>query len=133
MDSALDRGVAGPYLLQAAIAAVHDRSPSAAATDWARIELLYDQLEQISDNPIVALNRVVAVAMARGAAAGLEQLAALEADRRIDEDHRFYAVRAHLLEMIGRVDAAREAYEAAASHTANLAQQRYLRKRAERI
>jgi RNA polymerase sigma factor (sigma-70 family) len=133
VDGAFDRGVAGPYLLQAAIAAVHDRSQSADTTDWARIERLYEQLALISDGPVVALNRVVAVAMARGAAVGLELLATLEADKRVDEDHRFYAVRAHLLEMLGRVDAAREAYEAAATRTANLAQQRYLRARAARI
>jgi len=133
VDLAFDRGIAGPYLLQAAIAAVHDRSSSADTTDWARIERLYDQLALISDNPVVALNRVVAVAMAHGAASGLELLATLEADRRVDEDHRFYAVRAHLLEMIGSVDAAREAYESAATRTGNLAQQRYLRARAARI
>jgi RNA polymerase sigma factor (sigma-70 family) len=133
VDRAFDRGVAGPYLLQAAIAAVHDRSPSADTTDWARIERLYNQLAQISDSPVVALNSVVAVAMAHGAAAGLEQLAALEADRRIDEDHRFYAVRAHLLEMIGSVDAACAAYEAVATRASNLAQQRYLRARAARL
>jgi predicted RNA polymerase sigma factor len=133
VDGAFDRGVAGPYLLQAAIAGIHDRSGSADTTDWARIERLYDQLAEISDNPVVALNRVVAVAMAHGAATGLELLATLEADPRIVADHRFYAVRAHLLEMLGRVDAAREAYEAAAKRTGNLAQQRYLRKRAARI
>jgi predicted RNA polymerase sigma factor len=71
--------------------------------------------------------------MAHGAVAGLELLATLEADKRVDEDHRFYAVRAHLLEMLGRVGAAREAYEAAATRTGNLAQQRYLRARAARI
>ena len=133
VDRAFDRGVAGPYLLQAAIAAVHDRSPSADMTDWGRIERLYNQLAQISDNPIVALNRVVAVAKAHGAAAGLELLATLEADPRIAADQRFYAVRAHLLEMLGQHDAAREAYEAAAKRTDNLAQQRYLRGRAARL
>ena len=133
VDGALDRGVAGPYLLQAAIAAVHDRSPSAETTDWAQIERLYDQLAQISDNPMIALNRVVAVAMAHGAAAGLEALALLEVDGRIGEDYRFHAVRAHLLEMLGRFDQAREAYEAAATRTGNLAQQRYLRSRGGRI
>jgi predicted RNA polymerase sigma factor len=56
-EGALDRGVAGPYLLHAAIAAAHDRSSSAGTTDWARIEQLYDQLALISDNPIVALKR----------------------------------------------------------------------------
>ena len=130
VDDAFDRDVAGPYLLQAAIAAVHDRSPRADTTDWTRIEWLYDQLALISDNPVVTLNRVVAVAKARGAAAGLELLATFEADTRIGEDHRLYAVRAHLLEMLGRRDAAREAYEAAAKRTDNLAQQRYLRGRA---
>ncbi len=126
-------GVAGPYLLQAAIAAEHDRSASANATDWPRIEALYGQLATISDTPIVALNRAVAVAMAHGPAAGLEMLATLDADKRIADDHRLYAVRAHLLEMLGRTDAAREAYEAAAMRTGNLAQQRYLRARAARI
>ena len=129
----LDRGVAGPYLLQAAIAAVHDGAPSADTTDWVRIEQLYGQLAEISDTPVVTLNRAVAIAMVHGAAAGLELLATLEKDWRIAEDHRMYAVRAHLLEMLGRSDRAREAYEAAASRTGNLAQQRYLRDRAARI
>lgn len=133
VDVALDRGFAGPYLLQAAIAAVHDRAPSAEATDWDRIEDLYAQLQQISDTPVVALNRVVAVAMAQGAEAGLELFATIEDDPRLAEDHRLYAVRAHLLEMLGRADAAREAYEAAATRTGNLAQQRYLRARAARL
>ncbi len=91
-----------PYLLQAAIAAVHDRSPTAEATDWARIEVLYERLASLSDNPVVTLNRAVAVAMARGPAAGLELLAAVEADKRVAEDHRLHAVRAHLLELLGR-------------------------------
>ena len=133
VNAALGRGVAGPYLLQAAIAAVHDQSPTAEATDWARIEVLYEQLASISDSPVVALNRAVAVAMARGPAAGLELLAAVEEDKRVAEDHRLHAVRAHLLEMLGRRDAAREAYEAAATRTGNLAQQRYLRARAARL
>ncbi|HVA87193.1 MAG TPA: sigma-70 family RNA polymerase sigma factor, partial [Candidatus Saccharimonadales bacterium] len=88
VNGALDRGVAGPYLLQAAIAAVHDESSTAEATDWVRIEGLYGQLAAISDNPVVTLNRAVAVAMARGATAGLELLAAIEGDRRVAEDHR---------------------------------------------
>ncbi len=133
VNGALDRGVAGPYLLQAAIAAVHDESSTAEATDWVRIEGLYGQLAAISDNPVVTLNRAVAVAMARGATAGLELLAAIEGDRRVAEDHRLYAVRAHLLEMLGLGDAAREAYEAAALRTDNHAEQRYLRAQAARI
>jgi RNA polymerase sigma factor (sigma-70 family) len=128
----LDRGVAGPYALQAAIAAVHDQAPSGEATDWIRIERLYEQLATVSDTPVVALNHAVAVAMAHGAEAGLAVLAGLEDDHRIAGDHRLYAVRAHLLEMLGQRDAAREAYEDAAARTGNLAQQRYLRERAAR-
>jgi RNA polymerase sigma factor (sigma-70 family) len=128
----LDRGVVGPYALQAAIAAAHDQAPSGEATDWTRIERLYQQLATVSDTPVVALNRAVAVAMAHGAEAGLAMLAGLENDHRIAADHRLYAVRAHLLEMLGQREAAREAYEDAAARTGNLAQQRYLRERAAR-
>ncbi len=132
VDQALAQGVSGPYVLQAAIAAAHDRAPHADETDWLRIERLYDQLAEISDTPVVALNRAVAVAMTQGPAAGLEMLATLQTDKRIAEDHRLFAVRAHLLEMLGHTDAAREAYEAAAMRTSNLAQQRFLRARASR-
>jgi RNA polymerase sigma factor (sigma-70 family) len=128
----LARGVAGPYTLQAAIAAVHDQAPSGEATDWIRIEQLYEQLATVSDTPVVALNRAVAVAMAHGAEAGLAVLTGLDGDQRIAQDHRLFAVRAHLLEMLGRRDEARAAYEDAAARTANLAQQRYLRGRAAR-
>lgn len=133
VDETLVRGVAGPYLLQAAIAAVHDLSPRAEATDWVRIEQLYEQLATVSPSPVVELNRAVAVAMSRGPAAGLDMLATLEDDKRIAEDHRLYAVRAHLLEMLDRPEEAREAYEAAALRTGNLVQQRYLRQRAAHL
>jgi len=133
LSGAFDQGVAGPYLLQAAIAALHDEALTADATDWARIEGLYEQLGTISDNPVVTLNHAVAVAMARGLAAGLELLAAVEGDKRVAEDHRLHAVRAHLLEMLGRRDAARVAYEAAESRTGNLAQRRNLRAQAVRL
>ncbi len=65
VSGAFDQGVAGPYLLQAAIAALHDESPTIKATDWVRIEGLYEQLATISDNPVIALNHAVAVAMVR--------------------------------------------------------------------
>ena len=133
VERAFARGVAGPYLLQAAIAAAHDRAPHAGETDWLRIEQLYGQLAEISDTPVVALNRAVAVAMAHGPTVGLEMLETLETDKRIADDHRLFAVRAHLLEMLGRTDAARNAYEAAAMRTSNLAQQRFLRTRASRL
>jgi RNA polymerase sigma factor (sigma-70 family) len=130
---ALPRGPTGPYQLQAAIAAIHDEAPSAEATDWPQIVALYELLRQLADNPVVALNQAVAVAMATGPRAGLELLAALQADERIAGDHRLHAVRAHLLEMAGDHAGARDAYLAAAGRTTNLPQQRYLNTRAARL
>jgi RNA polymerase sigma factor (sigma-70 family) len=130
---ALSRGTPGPYQLQAAIAAIHDEAPSADATDWPQIMALYELLMRISDNPVVALNHAVAVAMVHGARAGLDLLAKLEADERIAEDHRLHAVRAHLLEMAGDRAGARAAYEAAARRAMSFPQQRYLHARAARL
>jgi RNA polymerase sigma factor (sigma-70 family) len=133
ITEALPRGPTGPYQLQAAIAAVHDEAPSAGATDWPQIVALYELLRQTSDNPVVALNHAVAVAMARGPHEGLDLLGKLEADERIADDHRFHAVRAHLLELAGDPAGARDAYQAAARRTTNLPQQRYLHGRAARL
>jgi predicted RNA polymerase sigma factor len=133
ITGALPRGPTGPYQLQAAIAAIHDEAPSAEATDWPQITALYELLMRISDNPVVALNHAVAVAMARGPQAGLSLLEKLEADQRIAADHRLPAVRAHLLEMAGDRVAARDAYLAAARRTTNLPQQRYLHAQAARL
>jgi RNA polymerase sigma factor (sigma-70 family) len=130
ISAALPRGATGPYQLQAAIAAVHDEAPSAEATDWPQIEALYELLMRISDNPMVALNHAVAVAMVRGPQPGLDLLGKLAADDRIVGDHRLYAVRAHLLDMAGDHVAAREAYLAAAAMTTSFPQQRYLHGRA---
>ena len=133
ISATLPKGPAGPYQIQAAIAALHDEAPSAEATDWPQILALYELLMEISDNPVVALNHAVAVAMVRGARAGLELLGELETDERIARDHRPQAVRAHLLEMAGERAAARAAYELAASRTTSLPQQRYLHARAARL
>jgi RNA polymerase sigma factor (sigma-70 family) len=133
VTAALPRGPTGPYQLQAAIAAVHDEAPSAEATDWPQILALYELLLQVSANPVVALNHTVAVAMVHGARAGLDRLDELTADERIAEDHRVYAVRAHLLELAGDPAAARAAYLAAADRTTSLPQQRYLNARAARL
>ncbi len=133
VTDALPRGATGPYQLQAAIAAIHDEAPSAEATDWPQIMLLYELLMRLSDNPVVALNHAVAVAMARGPQAGLVLLDELRADKRIAEDHRLCAVRAHLLEMVGERAAALDAYHEAARRATNLAEQRYLHARAARL
>ena len=133
VTDALPRGPTGPYQLQAAIAAIHDEASSAEATDWPQIVALYDLLIQTSDNPVVALNRAVAVAMVRGPLIGLALIGELEADERIAEDHRLHAVRGHLLEMAGDRPAARASYLAAAHRTMSLPHQRYLNSQAARL
>ncbi|MFD0364919.1 RNA polymerase sigma factor [Nocardia sp. GCM10030253] len=126
ITAALRRGVPGPYQLQAAIAALHDEAATYEATDWPQIMLLYERLLGIVDNPMVALNHAVAVAMARGPHAGLILVDELETDDRIADDHRLHAVRAHLLEMAGDSVAARDSYIRAAQRTTNIPTQRYL-------
>ncbi|MCW6008142.1 sigma-70 family RNA polymerase sigma factor [Micromonospora sp. CPCC 205371] len=133
ISEALPKGPTGPYQVQAAIAALHDEAPTAEATDWPQIVALYEVLLDLSDNPMVALNHAVAVAMTSGPEAGLALLDKLAADARLAADHRPYAVRAHLLEMAGDIEAAREAYLTAARRTTSLPRQRYLNARAARL
>jgi RNA polymerase sigma factor (sigma-70 family) len=133
VTGALARGSVGPYQLQAAIAAVHDEAPSAEATDWPQVLALYGLLERMSDNPMVTLNRAVALAMVHGPGAGLERLEALDADGRVAKHHRLDAVRAHLLEMAGDHEAAIAHYRTAASRTPSVPEQRYLLDRAARL
>jgi RNA polymerase sigma factor (sigma-70 family) len=123
----------GPYQLQAAIAAVHAEAPSADETDWPQILALYELLVRLAPNPVFTLNHAVALAMVRGPDAGLERLAALDADERMRSHHRVDAVRAHLLELAGDADGARAAYQAAARRTTSLPEQRYLEGRAARL
>jgi RNA polymerase sigma factor (sigma-70 family) len=133
ISAALTAGEPGAYQLQAAIAAVHDEAPSYAQTDWRQIEALYELLLRLADNPVVALNHAVAVAMTRGPRAGLELLGAAETDPRIAAGHHVEAVRAHLLEMDGQFCAARTAYQNAARRATSLPRQRYLNARAARL
>ncbi len=129
----LPRGRAGPYQIQAAIAALHDEAASAEQTDWAQIVALYAALRRLDDNPLVALNHAVAVAMAEGPDVGLALVDQVTADGRLARDARLPAVRAHLLERRGDVAAALTEYRAAAGRATNLAQQRYLHARADRL
>jgi RNA polymerase sigma factor (sigma-70 family) len=128
---ALARTELGPYQLQAAIAALHVEAPSAADTDWPQILALYELLERTASNPMVTLNRAVAVAMARGPQDGLDLLATLDDD--LGEHHRLHAVRAHLLELTGDTAAAGVSYRTAARLTTSLTERRYLEARAARL
>jgi RNA polymerase sigma factor (sigma-70 family) len=133
VTATLSGGSIGEYQLQAAIAAVHDEAASAADTDWPQILALYGVLLRLSGNPMVALNHAIATAMVRGPAAGLELLAALDADDRLAGHHRLDAVRAHLLELAGDPQAAIAHYRTAAGRTASLPERNYLMTQAARL
>ena len=100
LERALRMGRSGPYQIQAAISAVHCEAPTFADTDWTQIVLLYADLAGVQPNPMVELNRAVAIGMDLGPEAGLEHLDALAG--RLGDDHRWHAARADLLERSGR-------------------------------
>ncbi|UDY35241.1 RNA polymerase sigma factor [Dermatobacter hominis] len=121
----LRRGRPGPFQVQAAIAAVHADAATAAATDWAQIVALYDQLLVLRPDPVVGLNRAVAVAELDGPAAGLDALGPVDAER-LDEYQPFHAARADLLARAGRGDEARRAYDRAIELTTVDAERAFL-------
>jgi RNA polymerase sigma factor (sigma-70 family) len=123
----------GPYQLQAAIAAVHDEAERAADTDWPQILALYNHLQVLAPGPMVTLNRIVAVSEVRGPRAALEQLTAAAADPALAGHHRLHAVRAHLLEAAGDLDAAVVEFRLAARGTLSAPEQRYLEAQAARL
>ncbi len=121
----LRRNQPGPFQIQAAIAAVHADARTSDETDWAQIVALYDQLYDVRPNPVVALNRAVAVAELRGSAAGLAALDALDVAG-VADYQPFHAARADLLARDGQRDAALAAYDRAIELTANPAERHFL-------
>lgn len=119
----------GPYYLQAAIAARHSAAATYAATDFDRIVTLYDLLAVTSPSPVVDLNRAVAIAMARGPAAGLELVERLSAAGELENYYLLHATRADLLRRLGRADDALPYYERARDLAPSAAERRYLRDR----
>ena len=118
------------YAVEAAIAAVHAEAPSAGDTDWAQIAALYGLLEGgAPDNPVIALNAAVAVAMAGDLAEGLRRVEALDAEGRLAGYHLLPAARADLLRRLGRDTEAREAYAQALNMTGNPVEQRFIARR----
>src|SRR5262245_48993324 len=118
----LRRNQPGPYQLQAAINAVHSDAATAADTDWGQILALYDQLMALAPTPVVALNRLVAVAEVHGPGPALD----LADQLGLDGYHLFHATRADLLRRLGRRADAAEAYDAAIARAANNAERSYL-------
>jgi predicted RNA polymerase sigma factor len=133
VSTALSSGPVSEYQLQAAIAALHDEAARAEDTDWPQILALYGVLQQMSDNPLVALNRAIAIAMVDGPRAGLVMLESLDRDERLAGSHRLAAVRAHLLERAGDRQAAVALYRQAATRTTSIPERNYLLMRAARL
>jgi RNA polymerase sigma factor (sigma-70 family) len=127
---AVGGGALGPYALQAAIAACHAQAPTGEDTDWERIVALYDALAELTQSPVVELNRAVAMAMAFGPEAGLRIVDELVAEGALDGYHLLSSVRADLLEKLGRREEARAEFELAASMTRNARERELLLSRA---
>jgi RNA polymerase sigma factor (sigma-70 family) len=126
ISETLSRRSIGSYQLQAAIAAVHDEARRAEDTDWPQILALYGLLKRMSDNPMVALNHAIAVAMVHGPGAGLALIDELDRDPRLAGHYRLDAVRGHLLERAGNHESALFHYERAASRTRSIPERNYL-------
>jgi RNA polymerase sigma-70 factor, ECF subfamily len=129
LEAALRRGRAGPYQVQAAVAACHATAADAAATDWVEIAALYGELARMVPSPVVELNRAVAVAMVDGPEAGLSIVAALEASGALAGYHLLHATRADLLRRLNRGTEAAAAYRDALELATSGAERRYLERR----
>ncbi|MDP9091783.1 MAG: hypothetical protein M3N95_02270 [Actinomycetota bacterium] len=129
LTATLAAGRIGEYQLLASVSALHDEAASHASTRWGEIAKVYLNLESFTRNPMVRLNRAVAVAMVEGPARGLTLLDGLD----VRDSHRLYAVRAHLLEGAGDLAAAAECYARAAARTANGRERDYLVQQAARL
>ncbi|MGH2896173.1 MAG: RNA polymerase sigma factor, partial [Solirubrobacteraceae bacterium] len=129
LEAALRYRRAGPYQLQAAIAACHTEAADVADTDWTQIVSLYELLAEVMPSPVVALNRAVAIAMAHGLDAGLVVIDELEASGELAGYHLLYATRADLLRRLGRLGEAANAYREAFELAGSDAERRFLRKR----
>ena len=127
VDQARSLGGAGPYFLQASIAAQHSGSRSWEGTDWQAIVNLYDLLYPLTGSPVVALNRAVAVAQADGPEAGLAATEGLDAE--LDGFHVYHASRGEMLRRAGREVEARTEFERALELSANPAEQKLLTNR----
>jgi RNA polymerase sigma-70 factor, ECF subfamily len=129
LDEALTRRKAGPYQIQAAIAALHARAKTPADTDWPQIAALYKGLLRVMPTPVVELNAAVAVGMATGLERGLAWIEKLGAHPEMARYHLLPAAKADLLRRLGRFGEAADAYREALALVTNPAERRYLEKR----
>ena len=132
-EEALKIGPAGPYQLQAAIAALHAEAASPDATDWPQIAALYEKLFQINPSPVIALNHAVAVAMSGPLQEGLDRIEDVGKSGTLDRYHLFHAARADLLRRLNRNGDAAAAYQKAASLATNPVEGDYLNRRLRQL
>ncbi|PTT93302.1 RNA polymerase subunit sigma-24 [Pelomonas sp. HMWF004] len=133
LERALALGEPGPYTLQATIAACHARAARAEDTDWPAIEAGYNRLLALNPSPVIALNRAVAISFSRGPAAAWPLLEALADEPQLQRYPWLAGAQADVLERLGRIGEAREAYLRAAELSDNEVQQALLRERARRL
>ena len=131
VEKALRHRRPGPYQVQAAIAAIHARSPSAAETDWQEIDTLYGVLEQLQPSPVVTLNRAVAVSKLRGPAAALEMIEPL--GDKLQGYFHFFGAKGAWLHELGRTDEARVAFDKAIALAHTPAQAAHIRQHLDRL
>jgi RNA polymerase sigma-70 factor (ECF subfamily) len=129
LDQAIAARAPGPYQLQAAIAALHATATDTAATDWVEIAALYAELDRRSPSPVIRINRAAALAFAGAPEAGLELVAPLLDDPRLDSYAPLHAAHAELLRRTGAADAAAAAYDRAIAATGNAVQRAELERR----
>jgi RNA polymerase sigma factor (sigma-70 family) len=133
LDLALALGEPGPYTLQAAIAACHARAARSEDTDWPAIVAGYDRLLALNPSPVIALNRALAISFAQGPAAALPLLEALAAEPQLKRYPYLAGAQADVLERLGRIGEARDAYLRAAELQDNEVQRALLLERAKRL
>ena len=131
IDKAMRHRRAGPYQVQAAIAALHARAAHAEDTDWAQIDLLYGALEALQPSPVITLNRAVAVAKVRGPQAALEMIEPLAS--RLSGYFHFHGVKGALLQQLGRLPEAREAFGQAIALAGSAAEAAHIRMHLDRL
>jgi RNA polymerase sigma-70 factor (ECF subfamily) len=129
LRACIERNRPGPYQLLAAINAVHSDAREARDTDWRQILMLYDQLMALTPNPVIALNRAVAVAELEGAEKALRLVDELDLQRY----HLWHAVRADLLRRVGKLGESESAYSAAISLCENAKEKEFLEKRKRQV
>jgi RNA polymerase sigma-70 factor (ECF subfamily) len=131
IDKAMRHRRPGPYLVQAAIAALHARAASFEATDWGQIEALYASLERLQPSPVVTLNRAVAASKARGPEAALAMIEPLA--QQLSGYFYFFGARGAFLKQLGRDAEAREAFDRAIALANTAAEAAHIRMQLDRL